>query len=331
MVGSPPSGCHPPTPAELEDLQKLAGDLVSTQTALRKKVVTGIAVLAVILATSGVFHWTTRVEEPEPEPELKLSRAGKAADGQHSDLETKQDIPGFIRIDHAGYGEQSAVHDKHGSDFRALVYTPVDFRKKTLMPLLIFLHGAGESGTDLDDLLSEGATGCPAVQLHQQVAPKALRDDFIVASPQTNSGWSNVGRITTFLDFLLMQYNIDPARVYVSGVSMGGYGALVSCATGRFAACVPICAAGSVDPEKLIHTPIWVWHGSNDAVVPVDLSDELVKRLQELGGKVKYSRPENAPTPPGWPDSIGHASWQLAFKDDAVFKWLLEHHKPPEH
>jgi poly(3-hydroxybutyrate) depolymerase len=114
--------------------------------------------------------------------------------------------------------------------FAALVHTPP--RTSSELPLLLYLHGAGESGTRLWDIISEGATGTPPVELHFGRALPALAQQFCVVAPQTASGWP-AERVHAFVRFLVgaespLPCRIDQSRCYVTGHSMGGSGALVS-------------------------------------------------------------------------------------------------------
>ena len=114
--------------------------------------------------------------------------------------------------------------------FAALVYTPPQAAEP--LPLLLYLHGAGESGSRLWDIISEGATGTPPVELHFGRALPALAQQFCVVAPQTSAGWP-AERVRAFMRFLLgaespLPCRIDQSRCYVTGHSMGGSGALVS-------------------------------------------------------------------------------------------------------
>ena len=125
-------------------------------------------------------------------------------------------------------------------------------------PLLVFLHGAGESGHNLDDLISTGATGCPPVELSRGSAAAVLRDNFVVASPQTARGWGDAAAIAKFTSGLIAseELAVDEARVYCTGVSMGGAGAWVAGTTKLFAAIAPVCGAGAVTPSLLEGVPV---------------------------------------------------------------------------
>ena len=205
------------------------------------------------------------------------------------------------------------------------------------MPLLLYLHGAGESGSDVRGLISEGATGTPPVELEQGRALPVLAKRFVVVAPQTNHGWDEreIGR---FLDFLLDSPKsglpaIDPKRCYVTGHSMGGYGALAAAtltnadASYRFAAVVPVAPAGSPSAEAVRGVPTWAFHGSNDVVCPSAVSEGLVARLKALGvndSEAKLTLYPSAPAPKGWPGYDGHGSTIPAYATPALYRWLLE-------
>jgi predicted peptidase len=178
-------------------------------------------------------------------------------------------------------------------------------------PLLLFLHGAGESGdAPLEklpgELLASGANGCPLSQLAlrdddsngrsapldpsdaKDVLPSdVLRTRFVVVAPQTDRGWS-AQRVGKFLDSFLESSNagklVDRRRMYCTGVSMGGFGTWAAGTLGVFAAIAPVCGAGLVDPAKLGDTPVWAFHAANDVVVPVDVSDSMVAKLRKSRG-----------------------------------------------
>ena len=120
---------------------------------------------------------------------------------------------------------------------------------------------------------------------------------------------------------------LDASRLYVTGHSMGGTGALRAvAATKLFAACAPVAPAGGERPQRVLGTPVWAFHGRNDAVVPWYISENLVKGLRKLGAAdddAKLTIYEEAPTPPGWPNSEGHASTIPAYSDPALYAWLL--------
>ena len=194
---------------------------------------------------------------------------------------------------------------------------PEEYRKQAKCPLLIFLHGMGERGDDLNRVLRHGP-------------PKNVKDGnttpFIIVSPQCpKTEWWRVDKLGKLLDHLLATTKADPQRVYLTGLSMGGFGtwAWTAQEPGRFAAAVPICGGG--DPKtaaKLVDLPIWVFHGGKDRIVPLARSKAMVDAIQAAGGKkVKLTV---------YPDA-GHDSWTKTYDNPDLYKWLLQHRlpKPP--
>ena len=224
------------------------------------------------------------------------------------------------------------------STFAALYYLPPN--PEPHMPLLLYLHGAGESGSNVRGLISEGATGTPPVELEHATALPILTRRFIVVAPQTDHGWiaSEVGR---FLDFVLDSTksglpSIDARRCYVTGHSMGGYGALAAAtlrtfdengSSPRFAAVVPVAPAGAPSAEALKGVSVWAFHGRNDVVCPSRVSELLVAELRRQGtndSDAKITLYEHAPAPKGWPDYDGHGATIPAYATPALYRWLLE-------
>ena len=220
---------------------------------------------------------------------------------------------------------------KDPNTYAALLYAPpAAATSDAPWPLLLYLHGAGESGTDVRELISEGATGTPPVSLEKGVAISALASSFVVVAPQTSFGWAP-DDVSRFVDFLLASADVpalDATRLYVTGHSMGGSGALHAATTRRFAACAPVAPAGSARPAALSGVPVWAFHGANDVIVPSYVSAKLVDALRKAGASEDDARatiyPE-APTPPGWPTSVGHASTIPTYANPDLYAWLLRH------
>jgi predicted peptidase len=174
-------------------------------------------------------------------------------------------------------------------------------------PLVLFLHGAGECGDDLEVVKKYGL-------------PKRLEDGrrfpFILVAPQSKRpGW-DPEVLARLLDQVLARYAVDRERVYVTGLSMGGYGtwALAAACPDRFAAAAPICGGG--DPrwaEQLKDLPIWVFHGAKDDTVPLSASEEMVRALKAAGGNVQFTV---------YP-SAGHDCWTETYDNPQLYQWLL--------
>ena len=189
-----------------------------------------------------------------------------------------------------------------------LLYLPPEYGDESrLWPLVLFLHGAGQIGTQLDIVREEG--------LPRRVA-EGWRPPFVLVSPQTRSHtWDNE-RLIALLDHLQESLDIDPDRTYVTGLSFGGAGTWELAATyrDRFAAAVPICGYG--DPEtaqRLQSLPIWVFHGAKDDTIPLACSEKMVNALHAVGGDVRFTV---------YPEAT-HDSWTKAYAAPELYDWLL--------
>ena len=191
-----------------------------------------------------------------------------------------------------------------------LLYLPQNYEtSKDKWPLMLFLHGAGERGDDLEKVKVHGP---PKLVANGKEFP------FVLVSPQCPEGmwWS-----TDVLDALLIEitenYNIDENRIYVTGLSMGGFGtwALAEKYPHRFAAIAPVCGGG--DPAAVptfSHLPVWVFHGAKDNVVPIDRSEAMVNELKKNGADVQFTV---------YPEA-GHDSWTETYDNPALYEWFLK-------
>jgi len=189
------------------------------------------------------------------------------------------------------------------------LYLPENYAAKKKCPLILFLHGAGERGDNLEKVkvhgppkLVEQRSDCPA----------------IVVSPQCPSErlWSPT-QLSLLLDTCVETLKVDADRVYVTGLSMGGFGTWALCAkeAERFAAAIPICGGGDVTKaDRLVDLPIRVFHGAKDSVVTLDFSQNMVDAIRAAGGtKVELTV---------YPEA-NHDSWTETYANDDVAEWLL--------
>lgn len=178
-------------------------------------------------------------------------------------------------------------------------------------PLLLFLHGAGESG---DDLARVKTHGPPKIVETKKDFP------FIVVSPQSpGRGW-NPEALNALLDEVVAKYRVDRNRIYLTGLSMGGFGTweLAAAHPERFAALVPICGGGNpASAARLKDMPIWVFHGAKDRAVPLERSEVMVKAVKQAGGNVKFTV---------YPDAA-HDSWTATYDNPELYKWLLQQNR----
>ena len=207
------------------------------------------------------------------------------------------------------------------AEMQYLLYLPAGYDAKSAQrwPLMLFLHGAGERGTDVQRVAIHGPLS---------LVKQGTNFPFIIVAPLCPAGqlWENEP-LLQLLDRLTDKYAVDTNRVYLTGLSMGGYGTwkLGLQHAERFAALAPICGGGSMidvllgtrdkKGEPLKGLPIWAFHGAKDDVVPVDESERMVKRLQKLGAtKVTLTI---------YPEA-GHDSWKEAYSDPKFYEWLLQ-------
>jgi predicted peptidase len=193
-----------------------------------------------------------------------------------------------------------------------LLYLPEDYdpAQGKRWPLVFFLHGAGERGSDPRDI---AVYGFPLRVEQGEKYP------FIMVSPQCprNSWWTlQIEALDALLSEIESTYAVDPERIYLTGISMGGYGAWKMAITypQRFAALVPICGGGNSEEVCAIrHLPTWVFHGDQDNVVPLKESEDMVNALKACGGNVRFT------IYPG----VNHNSWDPAYSDPELYTWLL--------
>jgi predicted peptidase len=190
-----------------------------------------------------------------------------------------------------------------------LIYLPKDYDQKESRPLMLFLHGAGERGNNLDLVKTHGPP---------KLIGAGKQFPFIVVSPQCPNGrwWQSV-ELATLLDEIVEKYKVDQDRIYVTGLSMGGFGtwSLAAYQPNRFAAIVPICGGGEVYwADTLAHIPAWVFHGAKDPVVPPERSKKMVEALKKNGGDPKFAI---------YPEA-GHDSWTEAYNTPELYEWLLQ-------
>lgn len=206
---------------------------------------------------------------------------------------------------------------------RYLLYLPAAYRATAeLWPLVLFLHGSGERGDDLSLVERHG--------LPRLLAQPADRP-FIAIAPQcpADTRWSmHLESLAALLDEVSARERVDPARIYLTGLSLGGSGAwhLATAYPERFAALAPICGSsdwlgGTTEPLcRLRDLPVWVFHGAQDQVVPLAHSQRMVEALRACGGNPRLTI---------YPE-VGHNSWNQAYADPALERWLLQQRRGEE-
>lgn len=179
----------------------------------------------------------------------------------------------------------------------------------TTFGLLLFLHGGGDSGRPLNELTKNGP-------------PKMMADGypfpFLVLAPQNpyERKWWDIRAVNQLLDSIVSQHRVDKKRIFLTGLSRGGSAAWEMAVQypDKFAALAVVCGMAPVPYAHWLNKdmPIWVFHGVEDKVIPVNESDDMVGKLREMGFQVKYDRYEG----------VGHNSWNRAYANDELYQWM---------
>jgi predicted peptidase len=225
--------------------------------------------------------------------------------------------------------EPRVYEDGQGGKLLYRLLKPMDYKPQEKYPLVLFLHGAGERGDDNKKQLIHGMG---------DFASDAIMEKYpcFVVAPQCPSGqqWVNVPwsddshtmpkepseslRLAlTLVDSLQKEFSIDAGRLYVTGLSMGGFGTwdAIQRRPDLFAAAVPICGGGDTTQAKAIaQVPVWAFHGDKDTAVKTQRSRDMIAALKAAGGSPKYTEF------PG----VGHNSWSATYADPKMYEWLFE-------
>lgn len=207
-----------------------------------------------------------------------------------------------------------------------LLYLPEDYDTDTgkRWPLIVFLHGMGKRGDDLELVKKHG----PAKILDAEEGALPELTSFIVVSPQcpADSFWAaETAALNALLDEVMARYAVDASRVYLTGLSMGGYGTwhLAVESPQRFAAIAPICGGAMFYVNlanrigALKDVPVWAFHGARDRVVNVAETADLVYALKQAGGDVQLTI---------YPEA-DHDSWTATYNSPELYRWFLSHCK----
>jgi predicted peptidase len=204
-----------------------------------------------------------------------------------------------------------------------LLHLPKDYKENSgrKWPLMLFLHGSGERGSNVWKVATHGPP--KAVTNHTEFP-------FIIVSPQcpARQHWSR-DALMALLDDVTRRYAVDTNRVYLTGLSMGGYGTweLGVAYPERFAAIAPICGGGEMisvllssreKSDALKSLGVWAFHGAKDPTVPLSESERMVDALKKAGvAEVKLTV---------YPEA-GHDSWTETYKNPEFYEWLLKHER----
>ncbi|MFO7636493.1 MAG: prolyl oligopeptidase family serine peptidase [Clostridia bacterium] len=205
------------------------------------------------------------------------------------------------------------------ANIQYLLFLPYDYDGIRKFPLILFLHGAGERGEDIRKVKTHGP-------------PKIVETDkdfpFIVVSPQCpeHTHWGMMmDELMALIGEIKDNYSVDTKQIYLTGLSMGGYGTwgLAARHPGEFAAIAPICG-GWMPPQEVLtlkDTPVWAFHGGKDKDVLPEESERLVELLQSQGAEHVLLTI--------YPDA-GHDSWTATYESKELYQWFLSHRRPSD-
>lgn len=224
--------------------------------------------------------------------------------------------------------EAKVFENAEGKKLNYRLMSPLNYDKSQKYPLVLFLHGSGERGDNNVAQLVHGMNDFAKDDSRERFPC------FVVAPqcPQMGS-WTNRRRgaeapppdagptepmqlVVELLDSLQKEFSIDARRLYVTGLSMGGFGTwdLIQRYPEKFAAAAPVCGGGREElASKLVRIPIWVFHGDKDTSVNVEQSRKMVAAIRKAGGKPLYTEY------PG----IGHNSWEATYHNPMLMSWLF--------
>lgn len=235
--------------------------------------------------------------------------------------------------------EQRVYPSVDGNILPYRILYPENYDKNKKYPLLLFLHGAGERGKDNEKQLTHGARlflkeenrkNFPAIIIFPQCPEESFwayaNIDRTVQPAKFELDYSGpanwpLAAANELVKKTIAEGTVDPGRVYITGLSMGGMGTFESVFRypSLYAAALPICGGGDVEEydKRVAKTAFWVFHGAADAVVNVKLSQDMVEKLKKLKAEVKYSEY------PG----VNHNSWDNAFAEPDYLGWMFRHKK----
>jgi len=276
---------------------------------------------------------------------LALSLAAALLAGCSTTTATRTTRPaGEFKDNQRALSFKRAVRKTVGYDY--LLYLPKGYDAKAdkQWPLILFLHGAGERGTNVWLVTVHGPPKLvkpevPATKgetegarRQREAAAKLLSENFILVSPQcpADTRWDN-DTLLALLDHITASHKVDTNRLYLTGLSMGGYGSwsLGVRNPNRFAAIAPICGGGErIDVllgarskgPALKSLGVWAFHGGKDTVVPPDESERMVNALKKAGiTDIQLTI---------YPEA-GHDSWSASYANPKLYEWFLQHKRQP--
>lgn len=216
-------------------------------------------------------------------------------------------------------GEPRPLNETEKETVRYWLFLPTDYEQQAEAggaPLLLFLHGAGERGDTPEEINKVKVHGPPRLLDIPEFAKKC---PCITISPQCKNGYAwSPAQLMLLLDHIEKNYKIDTSRIYVTGISMGGFGTwmCVNESPNRFAAAAPICGGAKLEwAEKMIKTSIWTFHGDKDSAVPFQGTQRMVEAVRKAGGKnILFTAYEG----------VDHDSWTQTYANPLLYDWMFQ-------
>ncbi len=228
---------------------------------------------------------------------------------------------------------EKKTFEKDKAKLQYRLFVPEGYKDaKDSYPLVVFLHGAGERGDDNTAQLVHGVADFTNPESQKKhpcivIAPQCPKGEVWVSGllpqlekksekPKVQAG----NLVPPLVEALCKEYRIDKKRIYLTGLSMGGYGTweLLCRNPELFAAGAPICGGGDVKKaDKISKIPLWCFHGDKDSAVPVARSREMIEAVKKAGGKPKYTEYEG----------VNHDSWTRTYRDEKFHEWLFAQKK----
>ncbi|MEZ4811199.1 MAG: PHB depolymerase family esterase [Allomuricauda sp.] len=198
-------------------------------------------------------------------------------------------------------------------DLRYYLYYPEEYasRPDKEFGLLLFLHGGGESGLELEHVKKNGPP---------KLLVEGMQFPFLILAPQNphEKKWWNTQAVVQLLDSIIETNRVDKSRIYLTGLSRGGSAAwqLATQYPEKFAAMAVVCGMAPLPYAHWIdkEMPIWVFHGDKDEVIDVGESDAMVKKLKQMNYNVRYTRYKD----------VGHNAWDRAYTTDSLYTWFAK-------
>lgn len=229
--------------------------------------------------------------------------------------------------------EQKTFTDSTGQELQYRILKPANYDSTKSYPLVLFLHGAGERGNDNYSQLKWGVSHLAEPKMREKypsfiVAPqvpkgeywstlKSIRDTSSYSQPMAEHPSIPMKLTIELLEKLQENFPIDSNRLYVTGISMGGFGTfdLIQRHPNKFAAAVPICGGGDLTRAfMLTDIPLWVFHGTKDNVVAPQFSRSMVEAIRIAGGSPGYTE---------YPDEGHIGAWVQAYRNPHLYEWLF--------